>query len=456
MDINLIISPLVGALIAGTSNRIAIKMLFFPAKPLYIMGLRLPFTPGIIPKERVRIAESIGNTAGRHILNEESIVNVLSSEDIQCKVKKSICSFFINLQNSDMTIKEYLKKLSINTREASMDNVKKSLTTFLLSRVGSEHAINTVRQSFSLYRFINSDRFSEFVKDILRKIVDAVGSNTARLDSIIADEDIISIKKYMFDHSADICSIIKKYVSDPDIAGKLGKYIDSSMSRSIIGKIILKLVDSNRIYSYIHDELNKFLDSREGRLQAAKVLEHFVDRLSGMRLCDIGEQLHLKENEHIIESACTILLKRLATPENMTDIHEKLDQYILQFIHTCSADPGFTKLCKDIVSRVIDLALDSKVSAVFTLDEEKICAVQDCVLKFIKESAENYAGSIIEFIDIPKIVRERLNQFDIEHMEEIILHIVKKDLWMLTFLEATLGFIIGFIAPLLSYLFRLI
>ena len=62
MWVQLITAPLVGGLIGLVTNGIAVKMIFRPLKPVYIGRFRLPFTPGLIPKERSRIARAIGDT----------------------------------------------------------------------------------------------------------------------------------------------------------------------------------------------------------------------------------------------------------------------------------------------------------------------------------------------------------------------------------------------------------
>lgn len=50
---------ILGAIIGGVTNMIAIKMLFHPFKPYYIFRFRIPFTPGLIPKRREEIARKL-------------------------------------------------------------------------------------------------------------------------------------------------------------------------------------------------------------------------------------------------------------------------------------------------------------------------------------------------------------------------------------------------------------
>ncbi len=59
IDFSMVSKPIVGAIIGYTTNWLAIKMLFKPPhEAKYIGKLKVPFTPGLIPRERERIARS--------------------------------------------------------------------------------------------------------------------------------------------------------------------------------------------------------------------------------------------------------------------------------------------------------------------------------------------------------------------------------------------------------------
>ncbi len=65
--------PVIGAVIGWITNDIAIRMLFRPLREVRVLGIRLPFTPGIIPKERGRLAKSIGQMVSRELITEEAL-----------------------------------------------------------------------------------------------------------------------------------------------------------------------------------------------------------------------------------------------------------------------------------------------------------------------------------------------------------------------------------------------
>ena len=70
MNIQFLIGPVIGLIIGYVTNNIAIKMLFRPLKPVYIGKRRVPFTPGLIPKEKERIAKTIGGVVSTELFGQ--------------------------------------------------------------------------------------------------------------------------------------------------------------------------------------------------------------------------------------------------------------------------------------------------------------------------------------------------------------------------------------------------
>jgi uncharacterized membrane protein YheB (UPF0754 family) len=82
-----LVPPFVGAVIGFLTNVLAIKMLFRPLRAYHIGPLRLPFTPGILPRERTVLAKSIGIMVSSELLTPEIIQKRLEQEDVQGLLK---------------------------------------------------------------------------------------------------------------------------------------------------------------------------------------------------------------------------------------------------------------------------------------------------------------------------------------------------------------------------------
>ena len=110
MDYYIILRPLIGAGIGYVTNWIAVKMMFRPLKPVKIGKLTVPFTPGILPKNKERIAKAIGNTISNNLLTENTLAESLLSEEKQKLIRESIERKIYEISNEEeITIKEKIK-----------------------------------------------------------------------------------------------------------------------------------------------------------------------------------------------------------------------------------------------------------------------------------------------------------------------------------------------------------
>ena len=91
--IHYILTPILGGVIGYITNDIAIRMLFRPHTAKYLFGIRIPFTPGLIPKEKARIASSIGDAISENLMSKEVLQKYLLSEDMVTKLRSSVENF---------------------------------------------------------------------------------------------------------------------------------------------------------------------------------------------------------------------------------------------------------------------------------------------------------------------------------------------------------------------------
>ena len=88
----LAVPPLIGAVIGLFTNWLAIKMLFRPLLEKRIFGLRVPFTPGILPRERKRLARSLGDTVAIDLLDSRTVSERLRSPLFKDAVRNAALS----------------------------------------------------------------------------------------------------------------------------------------------------------------------------------------------------------------------------------------------------------------------------------------------------------------------------------------------------------------------------
>ena len=85
-----VLPPVVGALIGYVTNAVAIKMLFRPLKELRLFGIRLPFTPGILPRKRHKLADSIGRMVEHELLTPEVLRERLARAEVRGNIGNAL------------------------------------------------------------------------------------------------------------------------------------------------------------------------------------------------------------------------------------------------------------------------------------------------------------------------------------------------------------------------------
>lgn len=106
MDLSVLTGPIVGAIIGYGTNWIAIKMLFRPRKRIKIGKFIVPFTPGIIPKRKGKLAKAMGEMVGNHLFTKNDIQEILLTSELEEKIINRV---LVSLA-SEKTLKNSLLK----------------------------------------------------------------------------------------------------------------------------------------------------------------------------------------------------------------------------------------------------------------------------------------------------------------------------------------------------------
>ncbi|MDR2752311.1 MAG: DUF445 family protein [Clostridiales bacterium] len=107
-----LITPVVGAVIGYITNWLAIKMLFLPKEEKRIFGIKIPLTPGLIPKERVRLTKKVAETVSGKLLTPEVLKSELNSQKTSDSMERLLDEMLERLKSSDLTLGDIFEKLT--------------------------------------------------------------------------------------------------------------------------------------------------------------------------------------------------------------------------------------------------------------------------------------------------------------------------------------------------------
>lgn len=324
METSYIIAPLLGGVIGYITNDIAIRMLFRPHTAKYVFGIHIPFTPGIIPKEKGRIAEAIGGVISENLMNKEVLEKYLLSEDMIGKVRSAVEEF-------------------ITTQQKNQETVACFLGHYL-----SKEEITTIAQNIN----------QSITKQTYEKLADsAVGEKVAHI---------------AIDHVAQKLTIDGAQELLSGIGGALGGL--GGMAAGLFGGNIVA----------------KFL----GMLR--EPAEHFLAKNINTMLRDNGEEI-----------------------------------------------------VSNMIGGEVDSFLNKPVCKSLEGHEEQLAQAINTVESIYRSIITEHLPKILDSIDISKIVRERINEMDVNETEKLIFQVMSKELKTIVWLGALLGLVMGSINILL-------
>jgi uncharacterized membrane protein YheB (UPF0754 family) len=167
-----ILPVVMGAAIGYVTNDIAIKMLFRPLTEKRLFGIRIPFTPGILPKNRHKLSVSLGNTVSRELLNDEVLRKRFQEPDFRASIRAQVDSLLTLLLDTK------LEALRFSSGSPAFERI-----TALLSGL--------------IDSLVSSDGFRESARAFLLKLLDGLGS--MKVESFLEGKDSEAVARSILD-----------------------------------------------------------------------------------------------------------------------------------------------------------------------------------------------------------------------------------------------------------------
>lgn len=494
-----IIGALIGAVIGYITNWLAIKMLFRPREAKYIFGMKLPFTPGLIPKEKSRIANKVGETVGTHLLNSDSLSKALKDDKIKAKFNEVAKEKINQVINSNSTLEDSLKDTLGENYYALKENMINNIAKTILESIKEEefknkvkfYIVDSIKEGLNkrpekIIDFINSNKFREVIintleeektRDIIGKAllkeVKTLGKEDLTIEEVIPENIKPYIEEYVKSQKDTLVDIIKNLLRDDEVSHKIKSAINDN-----IPSIVSMFLSGDVIYGKLVSLVDKSLNEEENKEYICDAALAFVHESMKKKVSDVINTVGEEKLEVISDALGDKISKKLNTEENIDSIISKLNCKISSF---SSYEEIIKVLFNDYENILID-NIDSMISQIVNNNQlyDEISKIIEKVFdKFLQNSlndicynkqnlensimsildnlyndfVENKSAKVLEIVDISSIVEEQINAFEVDYAEEIIIGIANKELKAITWLGALLGGILGILSPLLSTIY---
>lgn len=494
-----IIGALIGAVIGYITNWLAIKMLFRPREAKYIFGMKLPFTPGLIPKEKSRIANKVGETVGTHLLNSDSLSKALKDDKIKAKFNEVAKEKINQVINSNSTLEESLKNTLGENYYALKGNMINNIAKTILESIQEEefknklkfYIVDSIKERLNknpekIIDFINSNKFREVIintleeektRDIIGKAllkeVKTLGKEDLTIEEVIPENIKPYIEEYVKSQKDTLVDIIKNLLRDDEVSHKIKSAINDN-----IPSIVSMFLSGDVIYGKLVSLVDKSLSEEENKEYICDAALAFVHESMKKKVSDVINNVGEEKLEVISDALGDKISKKLNTEENIDSIISKLNCKISSFnsyeeiikvlfndyenILIDNIDSMISQIVNNnqlsgeiskIIEKVFDKFLQNSLNDICYNKQNLENSIMSILDNLYNDFVENKSAKVLEIVDISSIVEEQINAFEVDYAEEIIIGIANKELKAITWLGALLGGILGILSPLLSTIY---
>lgn len=277
--------PLIGAVIGYFTNDLAIRMLFRPHYPKYLFGYKVPFTPGLIPKEKARLSQSIGEAVSINLMNQEVLSKNLLSDEMLAKIAQGLDSFYEKQKENEDTVRSYVERF-ISPEELNS-------------------IYNRVNEGFS-HRLSEKISESDFGDQIAQKVVEYVMEKMGN-----GMMGFLGADKLMAPISDKLSALLSKHLNvilkengpefiDTMVKGQIDVFLDSQVSHLLKGKETQFAEIKQMIISFYKKIITDHLPHVLATIDIKKIIE---DRINEMEVAEMEElimQVMKKELRYIV------------------------------------------------------------------------------------------------------------------------------------------------------------
>ena len=474
-----LIPPLVGAVIGYVTNDIAIKMLFRPLEKKKFLGIPIPFTPGILPRQRHKLADNIGRMVERELLTEESIRKRLRAEDFRSAVERSFSAY------TEGILSVPLKDLALplpalpSADVAAADGVADASAEPGKAIQGSDVARII---SSAIKNFIASPGFREIIAPAVAAAASGLSRKSLRE---LMGKDPEALERLMEDLFGKGMADSSDFLADQ--AASVADAYYPQLSRTLLG-----FLNQGKVRSTMEIQGRIFLSAAILKLN---VLQRFFIS-AGQYDKTLRERM-----PEIIDDSIVQLAAMLEDQDNREQIISLLRESVRQILREKNTAPGLVRMLKNLMDPYFDKPLGELVplltgksletlaedaaGAVVALVSEKsendTILIIDGFLRVLgtkslgaifsvtprgKEKLDRFAtdrllavadeqvASALKTINIRSLVSERIDSLNMERVERIVLDVMSDQFRWINLFGALLGAIIGLFQAALAAILR--
>lgn len=465
-----LIPIIAGATIGYGTNWLAIKMLFRPYEEKRFLGIKVPWTPGLIPKEKPRIAKNVGLTVQDYLLSPEAILRSINKETLEEESLKIVTSklneleeketkfgdifeSIPNLENSYSKFKSFFISdilLSGNNKTTILKITEEKINDILNDETLISNAISNFKLKSK--EFIDSEDFSEMIEINLENLVEENKNSDKLVENLIPKEIQEELFLYLRENKNLIGYEVRKFTEKPEIQTKI-KDIISNFVQNNISPLIATFMPMDMITNKVLEAINNYMKSPDAKDDINEGLNLFLNDFLKTEIKELDFILKEEQLTNIIIS----FVKNLETENlfeyiklninNLNNWTPEILNYVSEFLNSQKLNTFLDNELDSLYTKISGISILNLLNFL-DINPKKI--VHLGIYIFENNIIPNFPN-IIKHINVSNIVEQTILDFDYKFTEKLILDIAEKELKAITYLGGFLGAVLGFLSALIQF-----
>ncbi|UNP87115.1 DUF445 family protein [Staphylococcus equorum] len=245
----------IGSLIGGVTNILAVRMLFHPFKTYYIFNKRVPFTPGLIPKRRKEVADKIGQVVEEHLLTESLIQSKLNAPFSRQAIEEVLLNQIQKLKQENMTLQYFADKLDLDITQLANEKLDLVISN-KLDEFYQDNQTTPIKQIIPEEIEASIDSKIDLVPDLLFERA------SVYLNSEKGAADIASMLETFFNEKGKIVGLLQMFMTKESIADRIQHEL-IRLTKHPKAKAIAKQVIDNEYETVKAKNLNELVSESQ-------------------------------------------------------------------------------------------------------------------------------------------------------------------------------------------------
>ncbi len=489
--------PVIGAVIGYVTNDIAIRMLFRPLRPMRVFGLRLPFTPGIFPKERYNLSRSIGRMVSRELITVEAVRGQLHAPRTVAQLSAGLSSITQGILETPLS--RLTGGLESLLSRSLTEIIGKALRRFLASPSaagvirglidGGAAAVSSLKLGELLDRLGFRSLLSDAVLPILAgegardSISGFLGREAAGNAGTFLTDDVIEGVAGVLDSFADpAADRLVEWLGTPEMREELSihgrRFISGALEKlNVFQRFILSAGQFERrldekmpeivedvlraLESAARDPANRrrlmeavrgaLRDRRSGKKTRGMdgIAGHAARILSGIlaRLGDPGERARIAAalEKAVTGSGDLTVGQRLREIPGFDSVKamEKLSAAVIGYATDGSAADALSDRLAGYAAGFLADNAETPLGALLGVDAGRKAELDAFLFNRLLELVDARLPEIIAGIDVQELVVKKIDALEVQEVEKLLRDVIWSHLRWINIFGAILGFIIG-------------